>query len=94
MKKIAINSAMLALSVAFASGPALAQDVSQTYPMTISSPAFGPGVPSRVQRPVRSAYARSLTNVYAYAPYEVPTRNVSQIYPMTISSPAFGPGVR
>jgi hypothetical protein len=90
MRKIIIGVSALALGVAFVSGPAFAQ--SQTYPFTIASPAFGPGVPGAnppAARSARRSYARS---AYAYERYErVP--DVSQIYPMTIASPAFGPGV-
>ena len=42
MKKVLAGIGTLAFGLALAGGSALAQ--SQTYPMGISSPAFGPGV--------------------------------------------------
>jgi hypothetical protein len=42
MKKVLAGIATLAFGLTLAAGSALAQ--SQTYPMGISSPAFGPGV--------------------------------------------------
>ena len=43
MKKVLAGIGTLAFGLTLAAGSALAQ--SQTYPMGISSPAFGPGVP-------------------------------------------------
>jgi hypothetical protein len=42
MKKVLAGIGTLAFGLTLAAGSALAQ--SQTYPMGISSPAFGPGV--------------------------------------------------
>ena len=91
MKKVLAGIGTLAFGLTLAAGSALAQ--SQTYPMGISSPAFGPGVPGATStaaatttRPPRSAHSS-----LASAPYERP--DVSQTYPMGISWPAFGPGV-
>ena len=98
MKKVLAGIGTLAFGLTLAAGSALAQ--SQTYPMGISSPAFGPGVPGATPpaaattnpRHVRkSAVAASANSSLASAPSERP--DVSQTYPMGISSPAFGPGV-
>ena len=99
MKKVLAGIGALAFGLALAGGSALAQ--SQTYPMGISSPAFGPGVAgatppaaATTSQPSRSARRRSSRETghssLASAPSE---RDVSQTYPMGISSPAFGPGV-
>jgi hypothetical protein len=100
MKKVLARIGTLAFGLTLAAGSALAQ--SQTYPMGISSPAFGPGVsgatppaaattntPSRSARTSRPSRAMANSSL-ASAPSE---RDVSQTYPMGISSPAFGPGV-
>ena len=84
--KITMSLGALALGLALAPVPAFAQEVWQTYPMTVSSPAFGPGV----ARPAAPA-VRPLYNVVPQAPAAA-GREVWQTYPMTISSPAFGPG--
>jgi hypothetical protein len=101
MKKVLAGIATLAFGLTLAAGSALAQ--SQTYPMGISSPAFGPGVPgatppaaATTNPPSRSATTSRPSRASAHsslasAPYERP--DVSQTYPMGISSPAFGPGV-
>ncbi len=90
MRKTTIIFAALALGLTLASSSTFAQ--SRTYPMTISSPAFGPGVSASnlpVARPAEYSDERSS---YAYAP-SAQLPDVSEIYPMTISSPAFGPSV-
>jgi hypothetical protein len=43
MRKITLGLGALALGVAVAASPAAAQEVMLLYPMTIASPAFGPG---------------------------------------------------
>ena len=95
MKKVLAGIGTLAFGLTLAAGSALAQ--SQTYPMGISSPAFGPGVSgatppaaATTNPPSRSATA-SANSSLASAPSERP--DVSQTYPMGISSPTFGPGV-
>jgi hypothetical protein len=101
MKKVLAGIGTLAFGLTLATGSALAQ--SQTYPMGISSPAFGPGVsgatpsaeattnpPSRSAPRGRRSHA-SANSSLASAPSD--RSDVSQTYPMGISSPAFGPGV-
>jgi hypothetical protein len=101
MRKVLAGLGTLALGLTLAATSALAQ--SQTYPMGISSPAFGPGVsgatppaeatanpPSRSATTSRRSRA-SANSSLASAPSE--RSDVSQTYPMGISSPAFGPGV-
>jgi len=103
MKKMIAGIGTLAVGVALASS-ALAQ--TETYPMGISSPAFGPGPsgatppaaasttqPSRSpsQSVPRSTNASTRANSsFASAPPE--RTEVYQTYPMGISSPAYGPG--
>jgi len=91
MKKVLGGIATLAFGLTLAAGSALAQ--SQTYPMGISSPAFGPGVSGATPPAAATTNPRSRSahSSLASAPYERP--DVSQTYPMGISSPAFGPGV-
>ena len=100
MKKVLTGIGALAFSLTLAASSALAQ--SETYPMGISSPAFGPGVsgatppavttnpPARSATTSRRSRARANSSL-ASAPAE--RSDVSQTYPMGISSPAFGPGV-
>jgi hypothetical protein len=96
--KINIGLGALALGVALVSAPALAQEVWQTYPQTISTPAFGPGY-ARIfatpeTRPARRT--RAARPVYNAADYASPSSpqggrcEVWQTYPGTISTPAFG----
>jgi len=100
MRKVLAGIGTLAFSLTLAAGSALAQ--SQTYPMGINSPAFGPGVsgatppaavntnpPSRSAKTTRPSRATANSSL-ASAPSE--RSDVSQTYPMGISSPAFGPG--
>jgi hypothetical protein len=100
MRKVVAGIGTLALGLTLAAGSALAQ--TETYPMGISSPAFGPGVqnttppaaatttrPSRPARTSRTSHPAANSSL-ASAPSE---RDVTQTYPMGISSPAFGPGV-
>jgi len=92
MKKALAGIGTLAFGLTLAAGSALAQ--SQTYPMGISSPAFGPGVSSATPpaAATTSPPSRATANSsLASAPSE--RSDVSQTYPMGISSPAFGPGV-
>jgi hypothetical protein len=99
MRKVVAGIGTLALGLTLAAGSALAQ--TETYPMGISSPAFGPGVSNATppaaattnpQRSTRTSRTPSPTanSSLAAAPSE---RGVTQTYPMGISSPAFGPGV-
>jgi hypothetical protein len=100
MRKVVAGIGTLALGLTLAAGLALAQ--TETYPMGISSPAFGPGVQNttppaaatttRPSRPARTSQTSHPTanSSLASAPSE---RDVAQTYPMGISSPAFGPGV-
>jgi hypothetical protein len=92
--RINVGLGVLALGTALASVPAFAQEVWQTYPMTISSPAFGPG-PAQpfvapAARPARPRYARR-SGYNSMARVDLPQHGrceVWQTYPMTISSPA------
>jgi hypothetical protein len=102
MKKMIAGIGTLAVGVALATS-ALAQ--TETYPMGISSPAFGPG-PSGATPPAAASTAqsrspspsvprstnasRSANSSFASAPPE--RTEVYQTYPMGISSPAYGPG--
>lgn len=91
MRKIILGLGALALGVGLASGAALAQ--TGTYPFTISSPAFGPGVPASnvpARRPVTRAHETYAHAVYPHAYMAQP--EVWQTYPLTVASPAFGPG--
>lgn len=89
--KIAISLGALALGAVLAV-PAFAQEVWQSYPFTISTPAFGPG-PVQPAPALRAHAARPLYNVVppAAAPQSAMTHcDVTQSYPMTISTPAYG----
>ena len=98
MRKVLVCIGTLAFGITLTAGSALAQ--SETYPMGISSPAFGPGVsgatpsaPTTTSRPSHSATRPShetANSSFANAPSN--RSDVSQTYPMGISSPAFGPG--
>jgi hypothetical protein len=99
--KINVGLGALALAATLASAPAFAQEVWQTYPQTISTPAFGPGY-ARIfaapeARPARRTRAeRAERPVYNAAAYAYPSSpqggrcEVWQTYPATISTPAFG----
>lgn len=104
MRTIAIIKwGTLALGVVLAV-PAFAQEVWQTYPMTASTPAFGPGPVTPATRPVYNVAPRPLYNVaprpvynavpwrlYNVAPQAAaPLCEVWQTYPMTASTPANG----
>jgi|ERR1035437_2657543 hypothetical protein len=98
MRKITITLGTLALGVALASFSAFAQEVWQTYPGTIATPAFGPGVAKGNQPAAKPLNATPFEKMYNYMPNEQapPAQalpEVWQTYPGTISTPAFGPGV-
>jgi hypothetical protein len=82
-----IRLGALALGVVLAV-PAFAQEVWQTYPMTISTPAFGPGPVKSFQAPAAQPAARQLYNVVPSAQGAGPRCEAWQTYPMTISTPA------
>lgn len=95
--KINVGLGVLALGAALAAVPAFAQEVWKTYPMTISSPAFGPGpaqpfaAPStRSARPTYTGRPVYNYNVaaQAYLPQGGRGCEVWQTYPMTVSTPA------
>lgn len=87
--KMIIGVSVLALGVALASAPTFAQEVWQTYPLTISTPAFGPGPVMPFQAPAAKPAARPLYNVVPSAPQAgLPRCEVWQTYPDTISTPA------
>ena len=105
MKNVIAGFGTLAASVALVAGSALAQ--TGTYPMGISSPAYGPGVsggtppaaasttqPSSsatTSQPPSTANSSTANSSFASAPSE--RSEIYQTYPMGISSPAYGPGV-
>jgi hypothetical protein len=70
MRTITISLGAFALGVALAASPAAAQEVMLLYPMTIASPAFGPGY----RGPAAPVYAAPVYTGpgYAYA-YAGPT---------------------
>jgi hypothetical protein len=82
MRKVLACIGTLAFGITLAAGSALAQ--SETYPMGISSPAFGPGVSSATppaatttSRPSRSATRRRQSHAtakssFAHAPSSSP----------------------
>ena len=91
--KITLGLGALALGAAVASVPAFAQEVWQTYPLTISTPAFGPG-PVKPFVAAATPSARHLYNSVPQAvasPAVLPGCDVTQTYPLTISTPANGP---
>jgi len=95
--KIHLGLGVLVLGVALGSVPAFAQEVWQTYPMTISTPAFGPGhaqsFAAPTTRPARRGHgARLVYNSAARAELYQGGRacEVWQTYPMTVSTAAFG----
>ena len=93
MLKLKVSLLVLTVAAIAIPGAALAQDVSQTYPMTISSPAFGPGVRQPVARHWETpSYRRR--EIFAAADMTAARGSampeVWQTYPMTISTPAFG----
>lgn len=89
--KISLSAGALALGVALASVPAFAQEVWQTYPMTASTPAFGPGP---VRPFVAAATPSARRHVYNYAPQAAAAQTNFgrceewQTYPMTAATPA------
>jgi len=86
--KMIISVSVLALGVALASAPTFAQEVWQTYPLTISSPAFGPGPVTPFQAPAAKPAARPLYNVVPAPQAGLSRCEVWQTYPMSISTPA------
>lgn len=89
--KLNLGLGALVLGAALASVPAFAQEVWQTYPMTISSPAFGPGpaktFPPPATRPERPTYTPKHVYNSAYLP-QGGRCEVWQTYPMTVATPA------
>jgi hypothetical protein len=79
---------MLAAAVALASAPAIAQEVWQTYPMTISTPSFGPGPAAPIQVPAVKPAVRHLYNVVPAPQADLSRCEVWQTYPGTISTAA------
>ena len=93
--KIHVGLGALTLAAVFAAAPAVAQEVWQTYPMTISSPAFGPGPAqqfaapaARAERPARTRRPLYNTAARVDAPRGGHACEVWETYPMTISTPA------
>lgn len=67
-----IKLGTLALGIVLAA-PAFAQEVWQTYPFTISTPAFGPGPVTPYRAPPARRAARPLYNVVPSAPGALPS---------------------